>query len=45
MTRDDTAAVLAALLDTPGTAGLTLELRGGEEDVLAAVTAASSFPR
>jgi nucleoside-diphosphate-sugar epimerase len=45
VTRDDTAAVLAALLDTPGTAGLTLELRSGEEDVLAAVTAAASFPR
>jgi uncharacterized protein YbjT (DUF2867 family) len=39
VTRDDTAAVLAALLDTPGTAGLTLELRGGEDDVLEAVKA------
>jgi len=38
VTRDDTAAVLVALLDTPGTAGLTLELRGGTDDVLEAVT-------
>ncbi len=29
VTRDDTAAVLVALLDAPGTAGLVLELRGG----------------
>jgi uncharacterized protein YbjT (DUF2867 family) len=43
--RDDVAAVLAALLDTSGTAGLTLELRAGEQDVLAAVSAASMFPR
>jgi uncharacterized protein YbjT (DUF2867 family) len=38
VTRDDTATVLAALLDTPGTAGRVLELRAGAEDVLAAVT-------
>lgn len=37
VTRDDTAAVLAALLTAPGTAGTVLELRGGEDDVLAAV--------
>ena len=37
VTRDDTAAVLAALLDTPGTAGLVLELREGGADVLEAV--------
>ncbi len=37
VTRDDTAAVLAALLDTPGTAGLVLELREGDADVLEAV--------
>ncbi len=37
VTRDDTAAVLVALLDTPGTAGLVLELREGDADVLAAV--------
>lgn len=37
VTRDDTAAVLAALLDAPGTAGLTLELRAGRDDVLEAV--------
>jgi uncharacterized protein YbjT (DUF2867 family) len=37
VTRADTAAVLAALLDTPGTAGLTLELREGDVAVLDAV--------
>jgi uncharacterized protein YbjT (DUF2867 family) len=37
VTRDDTAAVLAALLDHPGTAGKVLELREGETDVLEAV--------
>jgi uncharacterized protein YbjT (DUF2867 family) len=37
VTRDDTAAVLAALLDTPGTAGRVLELREGDADVLEAV--------
>jgi uncharacterized protein YbjT (DUF2867 family) len=37
VTRDDTAAVLAALLETPGTAGRVLELREGETDVLEAV--------
>jgi uncharacterized protein YbjT (DUF2867 family) len=37
VTRDDVAAVLAALLDTPGTAGQVLELRGGAADVLEAV--------
>lgn len=41
VTRDDTAAVLAALLDTPGTAGRVLELREGDADVLRAVTALS----
>ncbi|WP_214406465.1 NAD(P)H-binding protein [Pseudonocardia lacus] len=39
VTRDDTAAVLIALLDTPGTAGRVLELREGTEDVLKAVAA------
>jgi uncharacterized protein YbjT (DUF2867 family) len=39
VTRDDTAAVLVALLDAPGTAGQTLELVEGDDDVLAAVTA------
>ncbi len=43
VTRDDTAAVLVALLDAPGTAGQTLELvEGGEDggdDVRAAVAA------
>jgi uncharacterized protein YbjT (DUF2867 family) len=38
VTRDDTAAVLVALLDAPGTVGLTLELVEGDDDVLAAVT-------
>ena len=41
VTRDDTAAVLAALLDAPGTAGQVLELRNGEDDVLAAVARVS----
>jgi uncharacterized protein YbjT (DUF2867 family) len=39
VTRDDTAAVLVALLDTPGTAGLVLELREGTADVLEAASA------
>ena len=39
VTRDDTAAVLAALLGTPGTAGKVLELREGDTDVLEAVAA------
>jgi uncharacterized protein YbjT (DUF2867 family) len=39
VTRDDTAAVLVALLDTPGTAGLVLELREGSADVLEAASA------
>lgn len=38
VTRDDTAAVLAALLGAPATAGQTLELRNGYQDVAAAVT-------
>jgi uncharacterized protein YbjT (DUF2867 family) len=42
VTRGDTAAVLAALLDTPGTAGKLLELRDGDVEVLEAVTAMSS---
>jgi uncharacterized protein YbjT (DUF2867 family) len=41
VTRDDTAAVLAALLDTPRTAGLVLELREGDTDVLEAAVAAA----
>jgi uncharacterized protein YbjT (DUF2867 family) len=39
VTRDDTAAVLAALLDHPATAGRVLELRGGEQDVVEATAA------
>ena len=39
VTRDDTAAVLAALLDHPGTAGKVLELREGDTDILEAVAA------
>ena len=39
VTRDDTAAVLAALLEAPDTAGSTLELRGGDQDVTEAVAA------
>lgn len=41
VTRDDTAAVLVALLDTPDTAGQVLELREGRADVLEAVVAVS----
>ncbi|MEU9706826.1 SDR family oxidoreductase [Streptomyces sp. NPDC047981] len=37
--RDDVAAVLAELLDTPATAGLTLELIGGSTPVTVAVKA------
>jgi len=39
VTRDDTAAVLVALLDTPATAGQILELRAGDTDVDNAVRA------
>ncbi|MEU7598994.1 NAD(P)H-binding protein, partial [Streptomyces sp. NPDC039022] len=39
ITRDDVAAVLAALLDEPRTAGRTLELIGGETPVEEAVRA------
>ena len=39
VTRDDTAAVLVALLDAPGTAGQTLELVEGDDEVHAAVAA------
>ena len=35
--RDDVAAVLAELVDSPGTAGLTLELVGGGTPVMVAV--------
>ncbi|MCQ8773196.1 NAD(P)H-binding protein [Streptomyces telluris] len=41
VTRDDVAAVLAALLDEPGTAGRTLELIGGDTPVADAVKAAA----
>lgn len=37
VTRDDVAAVLAELVDTPATAGLTLELIGGSTPVTVAV--------
>jgi uncharacterized protein YbjT (DUF2867 family) len=39
VTRDDTAAVLAALLGAPGSAGAVLELREGDDDVHEAVAA------
>ncbi|WP_405805045.1 NAD(P)H-binding protein [Streptomyces sp. NBC_01187] len=39
VTRDDVAAVLVALLDAPGTAGLTLELVGGETPIPKAIEA------
>ncbi|MCF3103353.1 NAD(P)H-binding protein [Streptomyces roseoverticillatus] len=42
VSRDDVAAVLAALLDEPGTAGRTLELIGGDTPVAEAVKAAAS---
>ncbi|MDN5914783.1 MAG: SDR family oxidoreductase [Pseudonocardia sp.] len=41
ITRDDTAAVLANLLESPGTTGTTLELRGGKQPVVEAVAAQS----
>jgi uncharacterized protein YbjT (DUF2867 family) len=41
VTRDDTAAVLAALLDAPGSAGKVLELREGDDEVHEAVAAVS----
>jgi uncharacterized protein YbjT (DUF2867 family) len=41
VTRDDTAAVLAALLDAPGSVGKVLELREGDVDVLEAVVGVS----
>jgi uncharacterized protein YbjT (DUF2867 family) len=44
VTRDDTAAVLAALLDNPGTIGQTLELVEGDDDVFAAVAAIALTP-
>ncbi|GAA4980905.1 NAD(P)H-binding protein [Pseudonocardia tropica] len=39
VTRDDSAAAVAALLVAPGTAGTTLELRSGETELGDAVTA------
>lgn len=39
VTRDDVAAVLAAVLEAPGTAGLILELMGGTDDIVGAVAA------
>lgn len=42
ITRDDTAAVLAALLDAPGTAGRVLELREGDVDLLEAVVSVTA---
>ncbi|MEU9133058.1 SDR family oxidoreductase [Kitasatospora sp. NPDC048540] len=41
VTRDDVAAVLAALLDTPHSAGLVLELAQGQDPVAAAVARAA----
>ncbi|MDT0346052.1 NAD(P)H-binding protein [Streptomyces litchfieldiae] len=38
VTRDDVAAVLMALLDQPGTSGLTLDLIGGETPIPQAVS-------
>ncbi|WP_226354508.1 NAD(P)H-binding protein [Pseudonocardia sp. ICBG601] len=39
VTRDDSAAAVAALLTAPGTAGTTLELRGGDTELGDAVAA------
>ncbi|MGK5534131.1 NAD(P)H-binding protein [Streptomyces sp. URMC 129] len=39
VTRDDVAAVLVTLLDTPGTAGLTLDLTNGDTPIPEAVAA------
>ena len=44
VTRDDVAAVLAALLDSPGTIGQTLELVEGDDDVLTSVAAIALPP-
>jgi uncharacterized protein YbjT (DUF2867 family) len=44
ITRDDTATVLVALLDAPGTAGLTLELVEGDDEVHEAVAAVVPRP-
>lgn len=41
VTRDDTAGVLVALLDAPGTAGKVLELREGDDEVHEAVAGVS----
>ncbi|MFG2846307.1 NAD(P)H-binding protein [Kitasatospora sp. NPDC048296] len=41
VTRDDVARVLVALLDTPATAGLVLELAAGEHPIPAAVSRAA----
>ena len=41
MPRADVAAVIAALLDEPGTAHQTLELTGGDSPVAAAVRSIS----
>lgn len=40
--RDDVAAILVALLDEPGTIGLTLELVSGETPIEEAVRVAAS---
>jgi uncharacterized protein YbjT (DUF2867 family) len=42
VTRDDVAAVLAALLTEPGTAGRTLELIGGDTPIAEAVKAVAT---
>lgn len=42
VTREDTASVLAALLDAPATAGTTLDLRGGNTPIADAVAAVTS---
>jgi uncharacterized protein YbjT (DUF2867 family) len=42
VTRDDTAAVLVALLDAPGTVGRVLELREGDDEVHEAIAAVSA---
>jgi uncharacterized protein YbjT (DUF2867 family) len=39
VTRDDVAAVLVAVLDTPGTVGRTFDLIGGDTPITEAVAA------
>jgi uncharacterized protein YbjT (DUF2867 family) len=44
VTRDDVAAVLAAVLDEPGTAGVTFDLTEGTQPVAEAVAGLAATP-